>query len=230
MNKFFLPTPSKGLFTFRTCCPVGVWTMQFQGAHCCANGQRNGKTKTRVRFDMPSCGLTKTGRVEIEEVDTYPDSPPPSSPAEDAAADTGAHVAGAAAELANSPLSENEEVDVEMEEVDPAGAYADPLPPPSSPAEDAAVDAGAGAPAAVAGSTYVDPPQPSSLMQILEAYADPPTSPLEIMTAREGRRRGGERGREGGIEGERYSAAARAMHQQAPHLALHDLPRPQSRP
>ena len=81
---------------------------------------------TCVRFDMPSCGWTKRGRVEIEE-DAYADSLPPSSPppTEDAAADTGAHVAGAVAELANSPLPKNEEVHVEMEEMAAAGALAD---------------------------------------------------------------------------------------------------------
>ena len=78
-----------------------------------------------VCFNMPSCGRTKGGRVEIEEVapaDAYADRPPPYSPAEDAAADAGAcapaTVAGAAAELANSPLAENEEADVEIEEVE----------------------------------------------------------------------------------------------------------------
>ena len=65
---------------------------------------------------------------------------------------------------------------VEIEEVATADAYADP-PPPSSPAEDTAVDAGAGAhaatPAEPANSSlaeneevdaYVDPPSPSSFM------------------------------------------------------------------
>ena len=49
---------------------------------------------TCVRFSMPSSCRTKRRRVEIEE-DAYADSLPPSSPppAEDAAADTGAHVA-----------------------------------------------------------------------------------------------------------------------------------------
>ena len=47
-----------------------------------------------VRFNMPSSGQTKRRRVEKKE-DAYADSLPPSSPppAEDAAANTGAHVA-----------------------------------------------------------------------------------------------------------------------------------------
>ena len=56
---------------------------------------------TCVRFDFPSSGRTKRGREEIEE-DGYADSPSSPPPAEDAAADTGAHVAGAVAELANN--------------------------------------------------------------------------------------------------------------------------------
>ena len=128
---------------------------------------------TCVCFDMPSCGRTKRGRVEIEEVaqaDAYADPPPPSSPAEVRRTPphpgASAAVAGAAAEPANIPLEENEEVD----------AYADP-PPPSSPTEEDAAYAGTGAPgpAAVAGAAAEQAACQLKENEEVDAQADPPS-------------------------------------------------------
>ena len=98
------------------------------------------KAKRQTREYASTCqaaaGQKKRGRVEIEEVtkaDAYADPPPPSSPAEEGAGAPAA-VTGAAAEPANSPLAENEEVD----------AYADP-PPPEDASKLQGADSSAGA-------------------------------------------------------------------------------------
>ena len=84
---------------------------------------------TCVRFDMPSCGRTKRRRVEIDE-DTYADFLSPSSPppAEDAAADTGAHGAGAVAELANNEGAQSPLRRAPLTEAAAPGAPAAPVP------------------------------------------------------------------------------------------------------